>query len=53
MVEWKMEWNGSLQSLDWTGGLDWWTKITCTQMVIYTMKEKIIGPRHPKKLIPG
>ena len=25
MVEWKIEWNGSLQSLDWTGGLDWWT----------------------------
>ena len=25
MVEWIMEWNGSLQSLDWTGGLDWWT----------------------------
>ena len=28
---------GSLQSLDWTSGLDWWTEIFCARSHFYVL----------------
>jgi len=44
LTAWTVMWCGSLQSLDWTSGLDWWTGLVdwTSGLTFYVLKITIV-----------